>query len=58
MDTYCCSFVIAGDGNVYEGRGWRAQGILPEKYKEYNTKAIVMGFIGHYTGELSLFLVW
>ncbi|XP_054265046.1 peptidoglycan-recognition protein SB2-like [Macrosteles quadrilineatus] len=43
------NFVIAGDGNVYEGRGWKCQGILPEKYREYNTKAIILGFIGHYT---------
>jgi hypothetical protein len=29
----CCSFMIGGDGRVYEGRGW---GIIPDLPKRVN----------------------
>lgn len=46
------SFLVGGDGNLYEGRGWEYEsGITPEKQqgKNYN-----IAFIGDYQGNTSL----
>ncbi|KAJ9575253.1 hypothetical protein L9F63_025798 [Diploptera punctata] len=44
---YCIgfNFLIGGDGNVYEGRGWYRRGVYTGGY---TTKAISIGFIGNF----------
>lgn len=43
------SFLVGGDGNVYEGRGWDTEGAFA---LGYNRKAIGIAFIGTFTAEL------
>ena len=43
------SFLVGGDGSVYEGRGWDIEGAFAYGY---NWKAIGIGFIGTFTSEL------
>lgn len=43
------NFLVGGDGNVYEGRGWDAEGAHT---KGYNTKSIGIAFIGEFTGKI------
>jgi len=42
------SFLVGGDGNVYEGRGWDTEGAFA---RGYNRRAIGIGFIGTFTPE-------
>lgn len=42
------SFLIGGDGQIYEGRGWANQPLVPARFKAVNKKVIVIGFIGRY----------
>lgn len=43
------SFLVGGDGSVYEGRGWDIEGAFAYGY---NRKAIGISFIGTFTSEL------
>jgi len=43
------SFVVGGDGNVYEGRGWDTEGAFA---RGYNSRAIGIAFIGTFTTDL------
>lgn len=43
------SFLVGGDGIVYEGRGWDTEGAFA---MGYNKKAIGIAFIGTFTSEL------
>ncbi|KAG8229695.1 hypothetical protein J437_LFUL015023 [Ladona fulva] len=43
------SFLVGGDGKVYEGRGWNKQGAHT---KNYNDKGIGIAFIGNFQSEL------
>jgi N-acetylmuramoyl-L-alanine amidase len=43
------SFLVGGDGNVYEGRGWNTQGAF---VLGYNSRAIGIAFIGMFTLHL------
>ncbi|XP_011496064.1 PREDICTED: uncharacterized protein LOC105360762 [Ceratosolen solmsi marchali] len=40
------NFLIGGDGNVYEGRGW---GYQSEEERSYDVKSIFISFIGDYS---------
>ena len=40
-----CSFLIGGDGHVYEGRGWNVQGAHTQGF---NTKGYGVCFIGNF----------
>lgn len=45
------SFLLGGDGRVYEGRGWR---IAPPKihlFQKLHGKCLLIGFIGDYKGK-------
>lgn len=42
------NFLIGGDGNVYEGRGWQTVGAF---LKGQNSKSEGIAFIGHYSRE-------
>nr|ATL64823.1 peptidoglycan recognition protein SA [Bombus impetuosus]ATL64827.1 peptidoglycan recognition protein SA [Bombus picipes] len=39
------SFLIGGDGNIYEGRGWNREGAHTIGY---NKKSVAIGFIGNF----------
>lgn len=43
------NFLVGGDGNAYEGRGWDKQGAHT---KGYNTKSICIAFIGTFNSYL------
>ena len=43
------SFLVGGDGNVYEGRGWDTEGAFA---LGYNRRAIGIAFIGTFVSEL------
>jgi N-acetylmuramoyl-L-alanine amidase len=43
------SFLVGGDGNVYEGRGWDTEGAFAYGY---NNRSIGIGFIGTFTVDL------
>jgi N-acetylmuramoyl-L-alanine amidase len=43
------SFLVGGDGSVYEGRGWDTEGAFAYGY---NRKAIGIAFIGTFIKEL------
>jgi N-acetylmuramoyl-L-alanine amidase len=43
------SFLVGGDGNVYEGRGWDTEGAFT---LGYNRRAIGIAFIGTFVSEL------
>ena len=43
------SFLVGGDGSVYEGRGWDIEGAFAYGY---NSRAIGIGFIGTFMSEL------
>lgn len=45
---YCFSFLIGGDGKVYEGRGWHKEGAHTYRY---NKNSIGIAFIGTFTSE-------
>lgn len=47
----CFSFVIGGDGVVYEGRGWDYRPYIPRQYYYYADKAFHIGFVGNWEGE-------
>ncbi|KAF5303123.1 hypothetical protein FQA39_LY10130 [Lamprigera yunnana] len=49
LDDISYNFLIGGDGNVYEGRGWHKEGAHTRKY---NSKSIGIAFIGDFTREL------
>ncbi|XP_066250164.1 peptidoglycan-recognition protein SC1a/b-like isoform X2 [Euwallacea similis] len=40
------SFLIGGDGVVYEGRGWNTQARLKRLQSEYNDQTVLLAFIG------------
>lgn len=42
------SFLIGGDGNVYEGAGWHKVGAHT---RGYNTRSLGIAFIGNYQGR-------
>ncbi|KAK3585457.1 hypothetical protein CHS0354_003304 [Potamilus streckersoni] len=42
------SFLVAGDGTIYEGRGWNRVGAHTEGY---NQRGIAFSFIGSYSGS-------
>lgn len=42
------SFLIGGDGNVYEGAGWHRQGAHT---LGYNKISLGIGFIGDYSSK-------
>ncbi|XP_058790796.1 peptidoglycan-recognition protein SC2-like [Phymastichus coffea] len=42
------NFLVGGDGNIYEGRGWDVQGAHT---KNYNSKSIGLSFIGNFNKE-------
>lgn len=44
------NFIVGGDGNVYEGRGWTKQGAHAPGY---NAQSIGICFIGTFTSMLS-----
>ena len=43
------SFLIGGDGNIYEGRGWNVVGALTNGF---NRKGYAASFIGDFTSRL------
>ncbi|WP_411026571.1 peptidoglycan recognition protein, partial [Salmonella sp. s54395] len=45
------SFLIGGDGNVYEGRGWDSQG-AHAGVTEYNTNSIGVCMMGDFTNTM------
>ncbi|XP_054264413.1 peptidoglycan recognition protein-like isoform X2 [Macrosteles quadrilineatus] len=43
------SFMIGGDGQVYEGRGWKYAPSLPIEYRDRNQQqSILIAFIGRW----------
>ncbi len=42
------SFLISGDGVVYEGRGW---GVVGAHAKEHNFNSVGIAFMGNFNGE-------
>lgn len=42
------NFVIGGDGNVYEGRGWNKRGLHAGNFSD----SLSIGFIGSYASRL------
>lgn len=48
------SFLIGGDGRVYEGRGWRSVGkqYKKEEMAALNYRSIEIAYIGYYEGKL------
>ncbi|XP_054260727.1 peptidoglycan recognition protein 4-like [Macrosteles quadrilineatus] len=45
------NFLIGGDYNVYEGRGWNVRPCETLKYSAYRHKRIDFGFIGRFEGH-------
>ena len=43
------SFLVGGDGNIYEGRGWD---IIGAHTAGYNSKGYAASFIGDFTSKL------
>lgn len=44
------SFIIGGDGNIYEGAGWHKIGAHT---RGYNSRSLGIGFIGNFTGKVT-----
>nr|UFA46011.1 peptidoglycan recognition protein 4 isoform 3 [Littorina littorea] len=42
------SFLVGGDGKIYEGRGWDRQGAHT---KNYNSRAVAISFMGDFTNQ-------
>jgi hypothetical protein len=47
---YSNSFVIAGNGMVFEALGWNQKAMLPKKYMYLENIALHIGFVGTYGG--------
>lgn len=45
-----CSFLIGGDGKIYEGVGFRRIGAHT---RDYTTRSLVIAFIGSFQGAFS-----
>lgn len=45
------SFVVTGNGLVFECRGWKKKPLLPEKYQGFQSKAFYIGLLGMYGGK-------
>ncbi|XP_054260328.1 peptidoglycan-recognition protein SC2-like [Macrosteles quadrilineatus] len=43
------SFLIGGDDNIYEGRGFNAKPVINRKYPELYGKSIEVAYIGNYS---------
>ena len=48
-DAIGYNFLVGGDGNIYEGRGWDVTGAHT---RGYNAKSIGLSFIGDFTGKV------
>ncbi|KAK3104594.1 hypothetical protein FSP39_005827 [Pinctada imbricata] len=42
------SFLVAGNGHIYEGRGWNRQG---SHTQNYNSRALAMSFLGNFMND-------
>lgn len=51
----CCSFLVAGDGTVFEGRGW---GVMGAHAKDHNSDSLGIAFMGNFNSRHSLFCVY
>lgn len=49
--TAMFSFMVAPDGSIYEGRGWKYDAERPEKYRPLNGDCVDIAYIGNYIGE-------
>lgn len=46
------SFVVAGEGTVYEGRGLITEPeLLDEKYRKHHGKSLDIAYLGDFTGK-------
>lgn len=48
------SFMVGGDGKIYEGRGWHKIG---SHTRGYNSKSIAIAFLGNFTSKRSSFVL-
>lgn len=49
------SFLVAGDGTVFEGRGW---GVMGAHAKDHNSDSLGIAFMGNFNSKHSLFCVY
>lgn len=52
------SFLIAPDGSIYEGRGWKYDAERHEKYNHVKNDCIDIAYIGNYIGKKTLKYEW
>lgn len=52
--TTCSSFLIGGDGLVYEARGWNVEPHRPLLYEDLGTTGIEIGYIGDFEGNCNV----
>lgn len=54
--SVCFSFLVGGDGTVYEGRGW---GVVGAHTKGHNHDSLGIAFMGNYNSKFALlFALW
>ncbi|XP_054265387.1 peptidoglycan-recognition protein LF-like isoform X2 [Macrosteles quadrilineatus] len=41
------NYLVGGDGNVYEGRGWKVKPEVPQLYPEISDSMVDIGYIGY-----------
>lgn len=51
--SFVFSFLVGGDGRVYEGTGWHKEGAHTYGY---NNRSIGIGVIGNFTGERNCYV--
>lgn len=49
--SVCFSFLVGGDGTVYEGRGW---GVVGAHTKGHNHDSLGIAFMGNYNSKFAL----
>lgn len=49
------SFLVAGDGTVFKGRGW---GVMGAHAKDHNSDSLGIAFMGNFNSKHSLFCVY
>ncbi|XP_054264346.1 peptidoglycan-recognition protein SB2-like isoform X2 [Macrosteles quadrilineatus] len=45
------NFMVAPDGSIYEGRGWKYDAERPEKYRPLNGDCVDIAYIGNYIAK-------
>lgn len=51
-----CSFLIGGNGFVFEARGWSQTPKLSHKFKDIEPKSISIAYMGIYKGKMLILI--